>query len=110
MKAFKAQQWTNNVFPRLKRIEDFAHPNWFLGYLTIIDFSIYELVRYMENIFDNFVHDIPKLKKIERDFRELKEIKEYEESSRAVVEWCPTKLIEAFKAMAKSQENIPASK
>ena len=42
------QQWKANVYPRLIKIEEAAsEKGWFLGYLTLIDFSIYELVRYM---------------------------------------------------------------
>lgn len=72
---------------------------WFLDYLTIIDFSVYELNRYMDCIFDNQTCSLPKLKRIEERIRELPSIKEYEESSRAIVEWCPTKLLEGLKSM-----------
>ena len=35
-----------------------------MGYLTIIDFSIYELVRYMEMIFEGKMMEFPNLRKI----------------------------------------------
>ncbi len=76
------------------KIEQTATVNsWFLGYLTIIDFSIYELIRYMENIFDELVSDLPRLKRIERMFSGLPAIQEYERSGRAITEWCPTKIL-----------------
>jgi hypothetical protein len=51
---------------------------WFLEYLTIIDFSIYELIRYMDCIFDNQTVSLPKLKRIETSLGSLPEIKRYE--------------------------------
>lgn len=52
IRQFKDAQWRNAVAPKLQKYEEFAERNnWFLGYLTIVDFSIYELVRYIELIF-----------------------------------------------------------
>lgn len=54
-----------NVYPRILKLEEAASDNrWFLDYLTIIDFSIYELIRYMDNIFDGETQTFPKLKRI----------------------------------------------
>jgi hypothetical protein len=48
----KKCQWVNNVSPRLRKYEELAMKgDWFLGYFTLIDLSMYELVRYMELIF-----------------------------------------------------------
>lgn len=48
----KKYQWKNNVVPRLLKYEEIAkQDNWFLGYFTLIDLSMYELVRYMDLIF-----------------------------------------------------------
>ena len=48
----KKYQWKNNVAPRLQKYEEIAkQDNWFLGYFTLIDLSMYELVRYMDLIF-----------------------------------------------------------
>lgn len=45
---FKKKQWENCVFPALEKFEEMVRGNsFFLDYLTIIDFSIYELIRYM---------------------------------------------------------------
>ena len=58
-------QWINLVAPKLQKYEQKANENeWFLGYLTVIDFSIYELIRYMEMIFGNKVQQFSKLKRI----------------------------------------------
>lgn len=100
LKRFKDQQWAEKVYPRLLKIEEaVVGKEWFLDYLTIIDFSVYELNRYMDCIFDNQTCSLPKLKRIEERIRDLPSIKEYEESSRAIVEWCPTKLLEGLKSM-----------
>lgn len=60
--AFKEEQWVNVVSSKLQKYEDFAsQENWFLGYLTIIDFSIYELINYMDMLFPGRVQQFPKL-------------------------------------------------
>lgn len=56
------------MLPRLQKYEQFVRgEEWFLNYLTIIDFSIYELLRYMKMLFPNKVEgNLPKLEKIMR--------------------------------------------
>lgn len=56
------------MLPRLLKYEQFAQGKcWFLGYLTLIDFSIYELIRYMEMLFSNKIEEnLPKLFYIKR--------------------------------------------
>jgi len=67
LKRFKEIQWTEKVYPRLLKLEQaVVGETWFLDYLTIIDFSIYELIRYMDCIFDNQTVSLPKLKRIEQ--------------------------------------------
>ena len=81
IRQFKENQWRNAVAPKLQKYEDFAQrDNWFLGYLTIIDFSIYELVRYMEMIFEDKMQEFPKLRKITQMIAQLPQIKSYEQS------------------------------
>lgn len=62
---FKEEQWLLYVCPRLKKYEEKAQEDdWFMGYLTIVDFSIYELINYMEKIFINKLGHFKKLKNI----------------------------------------------
>lgn len=68
-----------------------------MGYLTIIDFSIYELMRYMHLIFGEKSNSLPKLKAIEGMIGDLSAIKYYETSSRAIKEMCPTSLLKQMK-------------
>lgn len=82
---------------------------WFLDYLTIIDFSIYELIRYMDCIFDNQTVALPNLKRIEQAISQLPAIHHYEQSPRAIVEWCPTKLLEGFKNVTNPKPNTNAN-
>lgn len=106
LRRFKEAQWNEKVLPRLIKLEQAASEDgWFLGYLTIIDFSIYELVRYMECIFENLIGALPKLKRIEKLVGELRQIKEYEVSQRAIVEWCPTKLLAGLNTSTKATGN-----
>jgi glutathione S-transferase len=106
LKRFKEIQWAEKVYPRLLKIEQaVVGKEWFLEYLTIIDFSIYELIRYMDFIFENQTSSLPKLKRIETAVRNLAPIKEYEESPRAIVEWCPTKLLEGLRSMTNKPSN-----
>lgn len=58
----KKNQWKYNVAPRLQKYEEIAkQDNWFLGYFTLIDLSMYELVRYMDLIFPGQMVKFPKL-------------------------------------------------
>jgi hypothetical protein len=104
LRKFKLNQWNANVLPRLLKIEEAASEGtWFLDYLTIIDFSIYELVKYMDNIFDGQTAALPKLKRIEKAVENLDAVRNYERSERAITEWCPTKLLENLKASQTGQ-------
>lgn len=77
----KDYQWRNVVVPKLQKYEDSAQlDNWFMGYLTIVDFSVYELVRYMEMIFGDKIREFPKLNSITKSIANLPRIKAYEES------------------------------
>ena len=68
-----------------------------MGYLTIIDFSIYELVRYMEMLFGEKMLEFPNLINIKNMVGALPQIQCYEKSSRAVTEMCPTSLLKQLK-------------
>lgn len=81
----KKNQWKNNVAPRLQKYEEIAkQDNWFLGYFTLIDLSMYELVRYMDLIFPGEMAKFPKLLSIMEKVANIPQIKEYELSPRAV--------------------------
>lgn len=81
----KKNQWKYNVAPRLQKYEEIAkQDNWFLGYFTLIDLSMYELVRYMDLIFPGEMINFPKLSAILEKVANLPQIKDYELSSRAV--------------------------
>lgn len=71
---------------------------WFLGYLSIIDFSIYELIRYMEMLFPGKTDPLINLTRIKNMIYSLPQIKAYECSSRAIVEMDPSILMKRFKA------------
>lgn len=51
-----------------------------LGYLSLFDFSIYELMHYIVIIFPKQIKDYRKLLEIERKVGDLPEVKAYEES------------------------------
>jgi hypothetical protein len=69
-----------------------------LGYLTIIDFSIYELVRYIEMLFPGKTTPLVRLNYIKNRIYELPEIKAYENSPRVITEMDPSTLLKKFKA------------
>lgn len=103
IQEFKESQWTNAVAPKIQKYEDFAQEGgWFLGYLTIIDFSIYELVRYMEMLFGPKMQKFPRLQHIKNRLAELPQIKIYECSPQAVKEMCPTSLLKQLKDKAEA--------
>ena len=110
MLLFKEKQWRESVSGRLQKYESFAHEgDWFLGYLTIIDFSIYELVRYMELIFPGKLKEFPKILRIKEMISDLPEIRAYEESPRCISETDPTSLLAELNK-TKAAEKVPEKK
>ena len=95
--AFKEKQWKESVAVRLQKYENFANEHeWFLGYLTIVDFSIYELYRYMDMIFPGKMKEFQRLKKIHDMIGEIPQIKAYENSDRCIKEMDPSSLLAAL--------------
>jgi len=106
----KKNQWKNNVAPRLQKYEEIAKQDtWFLGYFTLIDLSMYELVRYMDLIFPGEMVKFPKILSIMEKVAELPQIKEYELSPRAVRETDPTTLLEELKRSKLNQASSSKS-
>lgn len=72
IRQFKDAQWRNVVAPKLQKYEEFAERNnWFMGYLTVVDFSIYEMVRYIELVFGEKIGEFPKLQAITKNIGAL---------------------------------------
>ena len=69
-----------------------------MGYLSIIDFSIYELMRYMDMLFPGKTEVFTKMTRIKNMIYDIPQIKAYENSSRAIVEMDPSTLMKKFKA------------
>jgi len=85
------KQWENNLKLKLKKYEKACLENgdWFLGYLTLIDFSVYELVRYMDWMFPDKMKVFSNLCRIKSRVEALPEIKAYESSKDSVSEMSP---------------------
>jgi hypothetical protein len=56
--------------------------SWYLGYLTVADFFIYETAFYMEGLFPNEMEKYPHFCTFKKRFEEITEIKAYQESDR----------------------------
>lgn len=89
------KQWEKNLKLKLKKYEKACYKNgqWFLGYLTVIDFSIYELVRYMEWMYPGKMKVFESLCSIKAKFSILPEIKAYESSAESVKEMSPQNIL-----------------
>ena len=70
---------------------------FYYGYLTVMDFALYETMNYFSRLFPNKVDRFPKLIKLQQRVAEIPEVSSYEESERAVVEFCPLKYFKRFK-------------
>ena len=71
--------------------------NFYFGYLTVLDFSIYEIINYFRLLFPHETSRFTKLAQIRDRVAALPEIQAYENSHRAVVEFCPIKYFKKFK-------------
>lgn len=63
--------------------------NFYFGYITVMDFVIYELINHVALMFPDAMGRLKKLKRLRDRVAEIPEIKEYESSSRAVSDYCP---------------------
>ena len=74
-----------------------AEDNFYCGYLTIIDFLIYEVMNYMRLLFPNEMAKYPKLELLRKKVGEIPEIETFEGSERTVKEFCPVRYFKRFK-------------
>lgn len=64
MKA-KEKVWKDQVLPKIQYYETFSRiDDWFLGYLTICDFVIYELMPYMHLFFPKAAENCKRLQAV----------------------------------------------
>ena len=84
--------------------------NFYFGYLTILDFHIYEIVNYFTLLFPNEIVKFTKLRQIRDRVAALPEIKRYEESAYAVTEFCPIKYFKNYKEKKMSQSKQAQSR
>ena len=74
-----------------------AHNGFYLGYLTILDFLLYEIVNYCEKLFPQKIFKFPNLIQIRNSVLKIPKILEYEKSLRAVRDYCPLRYFNRFK-------------
>ena len=58
--------------------------HFYFGYLTIIDFSVYEIVSYFKRLFPKEINRFPKLLQLKNKVGAIPEIRAYEMSPRKV--------------------------
>lgn len=58
--------------------------NYYFGYLTILDFAIYEIVNYFRLLFPQETSKFLKLGKLRERVAAIQEVQNYEQSHRAV--------------------------
>ena len=67
-----------------------------MGYLSLMDFAIYEIMNHMERIYPDHMGSLPKLLALRSRLAALPAIAAYEQSPRAVTEFCPVKYFSQF--------------
>lgn len=82
----KARFWRENVEEKMEALEEFlGKKQWMLGgNLSLFDFSIYELIHYVAEVFPLHIKHFPRLMGVERRVAHIPEIKAYETSPRAI--------------------------
>ena len=71
--------------------------DFYLGYLTVLDFFIYEIMNYFHLLFPKEMAKFPKLNQIQERVAALPQIEDYENSHRKVTEYCPNRYFRKFK-------------
>lgn len=62
---------------------------FYLGYLTVVDFMIHEIIEYHKNLFHNEMYLFPKLISIRQKVANLPKIQNLEENNRLLIDLCP---------------------
>lgn len=70
---------------------------WYYGYLTLMDFVVYELLNLLESVFWEEVGKFSRLKALRARFASIPEIRNYENSSRALSEHSPVSYFSRFR-------------
>ena len=91
--------WNKRLVPMLAEFEGHCKDNdWFFGYPTIFDFTIYEAMEVMRLCLgEQRVSQFPKLLKVQKKVRNLPEIASYEQAEYAVQSRCPLFYFKEFK-------------
>ena len=89
----------------LKGYESQAVGPYFLDYMTIVDFFIYEVVHIMNKVMPEQVQEFPKLCQIHQKMASLPAISNYEKSKRAIQNHCPIDFFEQWKKSAYGSAN-----
>ena len=85
--------------PLLTKLEVDAKPNdWYLGYISILDFFFHEVVIVLQTNFPSQLGKFPKLVALKEKVSAIPEIENYEKSGRSLKECCPKTYFDKYKA------------
>lgn len=70
--------WENKLLPKLMEFEEKCkEEDWYFGYLTVADFSFYEMMNNLKWLFPEIANTFPKLNALKRKVLRLKQIEAY---------------------------------
>ena len=69
--------WKNTIQPKLEEYEKNCCENFYLGYLSLIDFFLYELIYLLKVIYQEKANGFPKINTVFQEFSNIPEIKSY---------------------------------
>ena len=89
--------WDSKIKPVLEVFEkDCNAEGWYFGYMTLMDFLVYELVNQITHILPAQMAAYPKLVGLQQRMAVLPPIYNYEHSQRAVKEFSPVRFFHKF--------------
>lgn len=90
---------------------DCPESGWYYGYVTVMDFVIYELMNLISVMFPKELNKLYRLKALRNRVSCIPEIRGYENSERAVLEFSPVEYFRRFKEeKLKNSKNGSISK
>lgn len=90
--------WKSKIQPILWDYQnECPREGWYYGYITIMDFVIYELLNLIKSILEEQLKKFKKLMALRERFSAIPEIRNYENSPRALKEYCPVRYFNQFK-------------
>jgi glutathione S-transferase len=93
------KHWETTLKAKFLKLEATVTDTFYLSYMTVVDFFIYEIVYFFTHEVPQYLADFPKLLHIYERMASIPQIAAYENSPKAIKEICPAEYFNKWKSM-----------